>query len=406
MSQKFFASFRHISQATFATPLEKIQITFKPYRYFPSRLYSTPQIKPNLKLLSQLRQETQVSIIKAKEALIKHNNDYDKAIAWLLEDSKNSGVAKAHKLKERITKEGLVGVVVTKFGERFGEERILNGSRGAIVEVNCETDFVSRNSLFRQFVTQIASTCLLLSSKTSSTSMIQPISPKTLLSTPLLPYPLSNSTMPVTNPLTPPTVHESLVGLIGKLGENISLRRAEIVNFGDEGNNLLALDGQKISDRILVTGGYVHGGIDGDPYTGKIGGLVLIEVIGLKAHDQSKRLDLIEKINKLSRNIAMQVVGFNPKIIDKKNILNGNDKNIEDDEILLNQDFMIGGGSVEQVLVNFEKESGIKINILEFQRWENGEEAENVDDLGFVNETVDAAGLSNFRKLFRILKLS
>ncbi|CAG8582558.1 9391_t:CDS:2 [Acaulospora morrowiae] len=393
MSQKIFASFRHISHATFATPLENIQITFKPYRYLPSRFYSTPQIKPNLKLLTQLRQETQVSIIKAKEALIKHNNDYDKAIAWLLEDSKISGVAKAHKLKERITKEGLVGVVVTKFGERFGEERILNGSRGAIVEVNCETDFVSRNPLFRQFVTQLASTCLFLSSKTSSTSMIQPISPKTLLSTPLLPSPLSNSTVSVTNPLTP-TVHESLVGLIGKSGENISLRRAEIVNLGDEGNNLLALDGQKISDRILVTGGYVHGGIDGDHYTGKIGGLVLIEVIGLKAHDQSKRLDLIEKINKLSRNIAMQVVGFNPKIIDKKSIFNENDMNIEEDEILLNQEFMIGGGSVEQVLVNFEKESGIKINILEFKRWENGEEAEDVDDLGFVNETVDAAGLS------------
>lgn len=100
---------------------------------------SSTQIKPDLKLLSRLRQETQVSIIKAKEALIKHDNDYDKAISWLLKDSRISGLEKAEKLKTRIAKEGLIGVLVTKFGEmkmigRNGK-RLLNGNVGAIVEV-------------------------------------------------------------------------------------------------------------------------------------------------------------------------------------------------------------------------------------------------------------------------------
>ena len=100
----------------------------------PYRFYTT--IKPNLKLLQQLRQETQVSITKAKEALIKHNNDYDIALSWILEDSRTSGVAKAEKLKGRIAKEGLIGIVLTRgFSEAGDGIMDMGNTRGAVVEV-------------------------------------------------------------------------------------------------------------------------------------------------------------------------------------------------------------------------------------------------------------------------------
>src|SRR6266542_6886223 len=111
-------------------PTKLLSLLRSHFFFYPcNRFYTT--IKPDLKLLQQLRQETQVSILKAKEALIKHDNDYDIALSWILEDSKISGVIKAEKLKGRVSKEGLIGIVLTK-----GKEVTNTGNtRGAIVEV-------------------------------------------------------------------------------------------------------------------------------------------------------------------------------------------------------------------------------------------------------------------------------
>src|SRR5437762_1273004 len=102
------------------TSLSSFRLHFFPSPY---RFYTT--IKPNLKLLQQLRQETQATITKAKEALIKHDNDYEEALSWILEDSRTGGSAKAEKLKGRIAKEGLIGIALV---------RGLKNIRGAIVE--------------------------------------------------------------------------------------------------------------------------------------------------------------------------------------------------------------------------------------------------------------------------------
>ncbi|RIA99303.1 elongation factor TS-domain-containing protein [Glomus cerebriforme] len=328
-----------------------------------NRLYTT--IKLNLKLLQQLRQETQVSITKAKEALIKHDNDYEIALSWILEDSKTSGVAKAEKLKGRIAKEGLIGIALTN---SLKEKEIMDmgNTRGAIIEVNCETDFVSRNTLFQKFVTQIASTSLLLSSditpiSSSSSTFIQPIPLSLLQSSPLLPHPSSTSS----DLSLATTVQESTVELVGKLGENISLRRAEAVVFPDTSNVIN-------EDSYILTGGYIHGG---DSFTGKIGGLVVIKLLGKLAKQNS--LHSSEQITKLLRNLARQVVGFNPKYINENNIktiqdgINKNDYIKEN--VLLNQDFIIGGGSVKDVIKEKEKELGVGIEIVDFKRWERGE---------------------------------
>ncbi|PKC09860.1 hypothetical protein RhiirA5_272758 [Rhizophagus irregularis] len=355
---------------------QKLPLAFLSSFGFPSstiayRFYTT--VKPNLKLLQQLRQETQVSITKAKEALTKHDNDYDVALSWILEDSKTSGVAKAEKLKGRVAKEGLIGIVLTK-----GKE-VMGNTRGAIVEVNCETDFVSRNTLFQQFVTQIASTSLLLSSdiapiyssSSNSAPFIQSIPLSLLQSSPLLPHPSTSSSFAN---LSLTTIQESISELVTKLGENISLRRAEAVIY-------------------ILTGGYVHGD---DSYTGRIGGLVVIKLLGRPAKQNQNSLYSSEHIAKLLRNLSRQVVGFNPKYISKNDIKAIQDGINRDDyikeNVSLNQDFLIGGGSVKDVIGKIEKELGVAIEIIDFRRWERGEGIKKSEG-DFAKEVMNQASL-------------
>src|SRR6185437_12748513 len=86
-------------------------------------------------LLKRLREETQVSITKAKEALQLNDNNYDKALEWLLEDAKRSGATRAENVKGRIAKEGLIGIALREGG-------------GAIVEVLhiCDLNLVQSNA--------------------------------------------------------------------------------------------------------------------------------------------------------------------------------------------------------------------------------------------------------------------
>ncbi len=75
-----------------------------------------------------------------------HNGDVVKAENWLKEQAQAMGWSKATKLEGRATKQGLIGVLINK-------------NIGAMVEVNCETDFVSRNENFKEFVEKASKAC-------------------------------------------------------------------------------------------------------------------------------------------------------------------------------------------------------------------------------------------------------
>jgi elongation factor Ts len=90
-------------------------------------------VKPSIKLLAKLRQETEVSISKAKEALVKAENDYQKALAWLEEDAKVSGAKKAQKVAGRTAGEGLIAIATVEAPGR-GEGGVK--SRSTIIEVS------------------------------------------------------------------------------------------------------------------------------------------------------------------------------------------------------------------------------------------------------------------------------
>jgi elongation factor Ts len=94
-----------------------------------------------VELVKELREETGAGVLECRNALVEHEGDFDKAMAYL----RQKGLAAAAKKTEREATEGIV--------EAYGHP----GYRvGVLVEVNCETDFVARTDEFQAFVHDMA----------------------------------------------------------------------------------------------------------------------------------------------------------------------------------------------------------------------------------------------------------
>lgn len=92
-------------------------------------------------LVKELREKTSAGMLDCKKALEETKGDFDKAVEWL----RTKGISKAEKKAGRLAAEGMVHAYIHQ------------GSRvGVLVEVNSETDFVSRNEQFQQFVNDVA----------------------------------------------------------------------------------------------------------------------------------------------------------------------------------------------------------------------------------------------------------
>jgi elongation factor Ts len=97
--------------------------------------------------LASLRKKTGYSFINCKKALAMFNDDVAQAEQWLHEQAQKEGWTKATKLESRVATQGLVGIVARR-------------KVAAMVEVNCETDFVARNEVFQSLVRDVAKSCL------------------------------------------------------------------------------------------------------------------------------------------------------------------------------------------------------------------------------------------------------
>ncbi len=92
-------------------------------------------------LVNELRQRTGIGMMDCKKALIEAEGDLEKAVVIL----RKKGMARAKDKMSRSTSDGLVGAYIH-----------MNGKLGVLVEVNCESDFVSRNEEFQGLVKNIA----------------------------------------------------------------------------------------------------------------------------------------------------------------------------------------------------------------------------------------------------------
>ena len=189
-------------------------------------------------LVKELRDKTSAGMMDCKKALNETNGDLEAAVDWL----RTKGIAKADKKASRIAAEGLVAVA-------------LDGTTGALVEVNSETDFVARNDGFQAAVSEVAGLALTVN---------------------------SNEELASAATASGDDVTEMFKKLVGKIGENMTFRRMAKLTVSDG-----------------VVAGYIHNAVtDG---MGKIGVLVALESTGDKA-----------KLEDLAKKIAMHVAATNP----------------------------------------------------------------------------------------------
>jgi len=193
-------------------------------------------------MVKELRDQTGAGMMDCKAALSETGGNLEAAVDWL----RKKGLSKAAKKAGRVAAEGLIGVAVA-------------ATKGILVEVNSETDFVARNDLFQGLVKMIASAALdagsdvdkILAAKVGST-----------------------------------TINEAIAETIAKVGENMTLRRAASLSVGKG-----------------VIASYVHNSVtDG---LGRIGVIVALQSAG-KA----------DELKAFGRMVAMHVASANPQAID------------------------------------------------------------------------------------------
>ncbi|WP_198243168.1 translation elongation factor Ts [methane-oxidizing endosymbiont of Gigantopelta aegis] len=155
-------------------------------------------------MVKELRERTGSGMMECKKALVETNGDMEKAI----ENMRKSGLAKADKKSGRTAAEGTVGIKTSD-----------DGKTAAMVDVNCETDFVAKGDDFTRFVNDIATILL-----TNDVENIEQLADLKLPSG--------------------ETVDEARRALIAKLGENITIRR--FVKYVAEGGVGSYLHGSKI----------------------------------------------------------------------------------------------------------------------------------------------------------------
>jgi elongation factor Ts len=197
-------------------------------------------------MVKELRETTGAGMMDCKAALTENNGDINAAVDWL----RKKGLSKAAKKAGRVAAEGLIGLFMAP-------------KKGAMVEVNSETDFVARNDHFQGLVKMIADVAL------STGEDIEAIKAAKAGSA---------------------TIADAVSSAIATIGENITPRRAAVVSV-NEG----------------VVASYVHNQIsDG---LGKIGVLVALESPGK-----------VDELAGIGRQVAMHIASANPIAIDPSGV--------------------------------------------------------------------------------------
>jgi elongation factor Ts len=298
--------------------------------------------------VKELRERTGAGMMDCKKALAETKGEMEAAVDWL----RAKGLSAAAKKAGRTAAEGLVGVAV-------------EAHRGAIVEVNSETDFVAKNEVFQEFVGNVARIAL---EKGADVDAISTAS-----------YPSGG------------TVAEKLTDNIATIGENQSLRRAALLEVGE---------GAVIS--------YVHNQVA--PGLGKIGVLVALE----SAAD-------VEALTALGKQIAMHVAAAHPLALDSDSLdpaliereraiaiekakesgkpqsivekmVEGGLAKFRKEHALLTQLFVMDNKTpVAEVVASAAKEAGSGIELKGFVRFQLGEGIEKKQE-DFAAEVAAAAG--------------
>jgi len=287
-------------------------------------------------LVKELREKTGAGMMDCKKALAETQGDLEAAIDWL----RKKGLAAAAKKSGRVAAEGLIATSC-------------QGPRGAVVEVNAETDFVGRNDQFQAFVRKVAELAV------PAKGNLEALKKAT--------YPGSNK-----------TVEEELTQLVATVGENMTLRRSAYL---------------EVSQGTVVP--YIHNAAA--PGLGRLGVLVALESSAPQ-----------DKLEALGKQIAMHVAAAHPislsigaidpaivtrekaifqeqakasgkpaEFIDK--MVEGRLRKFYEEAVLEEQVFVMDGKTrIKDVVSSSAKELGQPIKLIGFVRFALGEGIEKV----------------------------
>lgn len=280
-------------------------------------------------MVKELREKTGAGMMNCKQALVENEGDFEAATTWL----RKKGIASAEKKSDRLTAEGLTAIAIS-------------GQKAAAIEINSETDFVSRNESFQKLVKEVAN-------KAVNVSDIDELKKATTDSG--------------------KTIAELVTENIAIIGENLTLRRMRNIKV-DSG----------------VISAYVHN--HSAENMGKIAVLVALESAG----DQ-------QKLAEIGKQLAMHIAASKPlgltesdishELIEKEREIltaqakaSGKPENIIEKIVaggvrkflaeitLLEQNFIMDNKvKINGFLQNAEKELGTTIKIKDFVRFELGE---------------------------------
>ncbi|MEQ7872683.1 translation elongation factor Ts [Sphingomonas sp. ASV193] len=299
--------------------------------------------------VKELRERTGAGMMDCKKALAENGGDMEASVDWL----RAKGLAAAAKKAGRTAAEGLVGVAV-------------DGTKGAVVEVNSETDFVAKNEQFQEFVREVSKLALGAGGDVEALKTAA--------------YPGGGS------------VEEKLTDNIATIGENQSLRRTAVLEVGE---------GAVVS--------YVHNAAA--PNMGKIGVLVALESAAPA-----------ETLQALGKQIAMHIAAANPLALNgddldtdlmarekaiamEKAAESGKPANIVEkmvegtmakfrkENALLSQLFVMDNKTpVADVVAQAGNEAGSPITLKAYQRFQLGEGIEKAES-DFAAEVAAASGV-------------
>jgi elongation factor Ts len=292
----------------------------------------------NLKLVKELRAQTGSGIADCNKALAQCNDNLQEAIDYL----RKKGLSSAAKKSSRTTCEGLIATTV-------------NNNKASIIEVNAETDFVSKNDKFQNLVENISNIAIDFDDVESLKSTNYP-----------------NSTV---------SVEDEIKNQIAVIGENINLRRIESISV----------------NKGIITQ-YIHNKVKGN--MGKLGVLVAIE---------SDSND-INKLEELGKQIAMHIAATKPEALNIESIseeklareteilkeqarssgkpeniiekmIQGRIRKYYEEIVLLEQNFVMDDKiKIKNLLQNHSKDLGSEVKISNFKLFLLGEGIEKKEE--------------------------
>ena len=300
-------------------------------------------------LVKELREKTGAGMMDCKKALGENDGDVEASIDWL----RTKGLATAAKKAGRVASEGLVGIAI-------------DGTKGAVVEINAETDFVARNETFQDFVTTASNIALTTGNDVDALKAA--------------PFPGEER-----------NVQEQLTHMIATIGENMSIRRVQTLSV-DKG----------------VVSSYIHTALA--PGIGKIGVLVALETEAdaAKADAFGKQLamhvaaakpqsvsrdDMDQEIVDRERAIFAEQArdsGKPAEIVEK--MVEGRIRKFYEEACLVDQTFVIDGDSkVSTAIEAASKEAGGPITLKGFSLFVLGDGIEKEEE-DFAAEVAAVAG--------------